>query len=409
MARSTTLGRFIERYCVLTWFAVLLMIPIAAAQGPEGFRPQAPADLPSSGRGLGETGRSELPTPPRSTQRTGRSNPRDSYVRLARAPNMFGDTLPPLVTFRPGEQTGLPSPTFSTALSGGASYNISENNTAIPTDRVYFLYNAFYNAFDTESPNFSFPFNPTQNSIDMHRYLVGFEKTFFNGDFSIDFRMPLFSGLELQGSDFTTSTGNVGNLAVYLKGLLYIDNEVAVATGMGIGLPTGSDVQMNSPASSLTIENESVRLMPFVAMTAALNDYWFLQSFSQLNFAASGNDVIGSQGQYGVFTEQNLLQFDLGGGRWLYREGVSGVAGIVELHYTTTIQDADAVFIPQFDRFGGEVTVNSNRLDLLNLTSGLHFQFGTRSNLRVGAVAPLRNQPDRVFDSELQVMFNRFF
>jgi hypothetical protein len=45
----------------------------------------------------------------------------------------------------------------------------------------------------------------------------------------------------------------------------------------------------------------------------------------------------------------------------------------------------------------------------LNLTSGLQAQLGSASSLRVGAVVPLRDQPDRVFDSEVQVSFNRRF
>jgi hypothetical protein len=322
---------------------------------------------------------------------------------------MFGDTLPPLVEFNPLDLGNVRAPGFSTALGGGASYNISENNTSIPTDRVYFIYNAFFNALQTTTGGFQ----PTTNSVDLHRYLIGFEKTFLDGNASIDFRMPLFSGLDFQDSGFVGNTGNVGNLAMYLKGLLYIDDDVALASGMGIGLPTGSDVRLQSQNDFLTIQNQSVRLMPFVAMTMSPGEKWFVQSFGQVNFAASGNDVIGGSGNYGVFTEQNLLQFDLGLGRWMWRDSqrdlFTGLAGIAELHYTTTIQDSDTVNIPITSVFGGNVTNSANRLDLLNLTSGLHFQLGPMSNLRVGAVVPLRAEPDRVFDSELQVFFNRFF
>jgi hypothetical protein len=45
----------------------------------------------------------------------------------------------------------------------------------------------------------------------------------------------------------------------------------------------------------------------------------------------------------------------------------------------------------------------------LNLTSGLQAQLGPLTALRVGAVVPLRNTPDRVFDSEIQVSLNRKF
>jgi hypothetical protein len=51
-----------------------------------------------------------------------------------------------------------------------------------------------------------------------------------------------------------------------------------------------------------------------------------------------------------------------------------------------------------------------NRVDFLNLTSGLHFQIGPLSNLRVGCAVPLHTSGEnRQFDSEIQVQFNRFF
>jgi hypothetical protein len=117
----------------------------------------------------------------------------------------------------------------------------------------------------------------------------------------------------------------------------------------------------------------------------------------------------------GPFTEQNLLHVDLSAGRWLYRDDYArygtGLAALFELHYTTTIQDADAVpFVtPGSIAAGGTITNAFNRIDVLNLTAGLHFQLTDLSNLRVAAVVPLRTDPDRQFDSEIQVSFNRYF
>ncbi|MBM4003210.1 MAG: hypothetical protein FJ295_07985 [Planctomycetes bacterium] len=53
---------------------------------------------------------------------------------------------------------------------------------------------------------------------------------------------------------------------------------------------------------------------------------------------------------------------------------------------------------------------NSGRsADLHLYTAGIHLQLAPLSNLRIGAVVPLRAAPERVFDSELQVSFNRLF
>jgi hypothetical protein len=72
------------------------------------------------------------------------------------------------------------------------------------------------------------------------------------------------------------------------------------------------------------------------------------------------------------------------------------------------MNDSDEVLVSSLGGIGS-LSNPLNRIDLLNLTSGLHFQISDLSNLRVGAVVPLRAQPERVFDSEIQVSFNRMF
>lgn len=329
---------------------------------------------------------------------------------------MFGDTLPPLISFRTRGGQGsadFPREAYQAPLGGGGSYNIAENNSAVPVDRVYFVYNGFFNAISSSNG-----FGPASvQSIDLHRYVAGLEKTFLDGNMSIDVRMPLLSGFNLNNSISESELGNVGNLTMFLKGLVYGDEDVAFSTGLGIGLPTGSDLHTRTVApfanEFLTVRNQGVRLIPFVAGTMNLSDKWFLQSFGQMNFAASGNDVVNQNGVVGVFNEQNLLQTDIGVGRWIWQDSqrpvFTGLAGIFELHYTTTINDTDRIGLGNNSFLVGELSNSANRQDLLNLTSGVQAQLGPLSALRVGAVVPLRETPDRVFDSEVQVSFNRRF
>jgi hypothetical protein len=389
-----------------------------SARGQQSFRPQGSEEL-SVGDRAGAANRLDSSAQSRSGSRPQRSSSsRATYVRVARAPNMFGDTLTPQVTFLtsrgPGQATE-PIAAFTAPLGGGGSYNIAENNTSVPTDRVYFVYNGFFNA---ASNTVAFgPNGPIQQSVDLHRYLVGFEKTFLDGNASLDVRMPFINGLEFQGFGISSDGGNVGNMTMYLKGMLYADDSSAFATGLGLGLPTGSDFDVNfpaaGPAGGLTIRNETVTLMPFVASTMSLNDRWFLQSFGQVLFVAAGDTVVRNNQEVGVYTQQNLIQTDIGLGRWLWRDSnrslFSGLAGVFELHYTSTIQDSDVLALPPGGPLGGQLSNEVNRLDLLNLTSGIHAQLGPMSSLRVGAIVPLRQAPDRVFDSEIQVSFNRKF
>jgi len=406
-------------------FAVGIGSPVDLyAQGPLSLRPTPQESSPTTSSVSPGTN-NPLTRNPSASAGTGpsissrnllRGSSRSASSRVARAPNMFGDTLPPLISFRTQRGQGsadVPTEAYQAPLGGGGSYNIAENNSAVPVDRVYFVYNGFFNAISSSNG-----FGPASTqSIDLHRYVAGLEKTFFDGNMSIDVRMPLLSGFNLSNSISESELGNVGNLTMFLKGLVYGDQDLAFSTGLGIGLPTGSDLQTRTSApfanEFLTVRNQGVRLIPFVAGTMYLSDQWFMQSFGQMNFAASGNEVVNQNGLVGVFNEQNLLQTDIGLGRWIWQDDqrpvVTGLAAIFELHYTTTIQDTDRIQLGNSSFLVGELSNSANRQDLLNLTSGIQAQLGSLSALRVGVVVPLRDTPDRVFDSEVQFSLNRKF
>jgi hypothetical protein len=347
--------------------------------------------------------------PPRpATIRTARTTARDSYVRLARAPNMFGDTVRAVGQLRTVDNVGKTNLALPILLAGAANYNIAQNNKATPTDRAYFLYNGFYRAINFVEPGLV----PRPGSADLHLYTAGIEKTFLDGLWSVDLRMPFTSGFQLNAADNNTNTGQVGNLSMFFKRMAYSGDELAVSGGLGIGLPTGSDIESTLNGSPLVVQNEAVHLMPFMAMTYLPNDDWFVQGFTSLDFAASGNEIVSGPQRFGVYTEQHLLHFDVTVGYWLAQEidrrYLEGIAAIVELHYTTTIHDTDRVPVT-LPGTNGALANDPNRIDLLNLTAGIHLQLAPLSNLRVGAVVPLRAAPDRLFDSELQVSFNRLF
>lgn len=339
--------------------------------------------------------------------RSRRSSAWDSYARLARAPNMFGDTIRPSATLIQdiGNVAGQQAQ-FDTILAAGGSYNVAENNSSLPTDRIYFLYNGFNNAVSINVPG------NTPRAIDFQMYTAGFEKTWLDGTNSIEVRMPFTSGPDYTLPGIASDSGHFGNISMFLKHLAYFDDSLAMGGGLGIALPTGSNLVTQVAFNRLEVQNEAVHLMPFLALTMTPSENWFIQAFTQFDFAANGNEVITNNQTAGRFTEQNLWHADATFGRWLARDlearYLDGIAGLVELHYTTTINDADIVPLGQggFTRF---MTVPANRVDLLNLTAGLHFQLSELATLRVAAVAPLKTSPDRVFDSEIVVAFNRFF
>ena len=346
------------------------------------------------------------PAAPRSVRRAGLRQ----YASLDRMPNMYGDLLGGLIQL---QLIDVNRPFNADLTFGvGRSYKISENTRPIPTDRIYFNYNHFHNALATEQFAPGVPGGSVLGDANVDRYTLGFEKTFFDGNSSIDFRMPFVGSFNIDnGQGFAASSGNVGDLSMFFKDLLYADDMVALAAGMGIGLPTGDDVDFLFFSQPATLHNDAVHLMPYVGAAIVPNEFWFFQMFFEIDFAANGNELSGGQQNtaLGELNEQHLFLASLSGGYWLYDNPdayyVTGIATLLELHYTTTIQDADTI------DFGiGELGNSFNRVDFLNLTSGLHFQIGPLSNLRVGCSLPLHTSGEnRQFDTEIQVQFNRFF
>jgi len=219
------------------------------------------------------------------------------------------------------------------------------------------------------------------------------------------------------------SGGNVGNLAVVLKSLLYLDDNLAVGAGMAIDTPTATDITSRLGTTNLRFENQAVHVLPYIGFiwsagdpTWGWGDGLFVSGFAQIDVATNSNPVhFVDQGlvqPLGKLTEQNLGFLDLAVGYWLYRdpsaERLTGLAAVTEIHYTTTLQDADVL--------AGENNVASivigggqNRFDVVNGTIGVQALLFDASSLRVAGVFPLGNENHRLFDSEVQVQFNRRF
>lgn len=340
---------------------------------------------------------------------------RTSFTRLARVPNMFGDSLTPTARLVIVPNSLPPVAVDVPLAGGGRRAKISENEKALPMDRMFFMYNHFADAYSAD-PNL---LTPGSQNYDLDRYTLGVEKTFFDGRTSLQARMPLSSRFVFNDGFTEVMGGEVGNLAITLKALLFEDDDetLAVGGGLTIDTPTGSDVDVQFAGNRYYIENGAVHLMPFLTALIHPDDNWFVQTSLQVDAAASGNPVIVIDGQrrtnrVGILTDQTLLYADLSVGRWLYRNDESdyfrGLAGVVELHYTTSMQDTDEVRFPTFANLN-TLSNPGNRFDFLNFTVGVHLQLDELTNVRVGGVFPLRDGFDRPFESEVQVSVNRFY
>lgn len=283
------------------------------------------------------------------------------------------------------------------SLAGGdRRFKVAENVSPIPQDRVFFNYNHFHNSLRD--------INGVSKNLD--RFTFGLEKTFHEQMSSIEIRLPFASALNSRqqlGLPETQHT-EIGNLALGFKACLLAGDDWIVAGGTTLTMPTGDDYELFSgDERTLLIQNDAVHLAPYLGYAAFPGRHWFFQTFLQTDFDLNGNDVFTDfNGFEGVLQDQNLLFLDFSLGRWLHRSSdprdwISGIALMAELHYTTTINDTD---------FVAGVTNPDNRMDVLNTTAALNFQFEI-SSLRVGAAAPLRDDEESLFDAEIIVQLNR--
>lgn len=374
------------------------------------------------------TPRPALPTPPSPAPPQPQFNPfanappnQPLLARLSRAPDMFGDSFIPLTATisaftRNTTTSGSRETVLDLPLAGGSRRFKNEHSRAMPTDRVFGTYHHFQNAL--EATSLTPGFRSTDANVD--RFTLGVEKTFADGNASIEFRMPLSVPVSLSSQDAMYRTNAVGDLVVTLKGLLYSDESQAVALGLAINTPTGNDLHVSLPNSGnngaeLTVSNNAVHLIPFLAYQAAPTDDFFFNSFLQIDTPANDNSIqVRNLGPNTVdhrkLTDQTLLYLDTSFGYWMFRdpeaEFLTGLAGLLELHYTTALNSADIVTDRnQIVTFGA----NSGSLDAINMTFALHTEIARSTIVRAGYVTPLRDGNHRFFDHEftLAVIFRR--
>ena len=359
---------------------------------------------------------------------------------LASVPEMFGDSF-----YRGGNLTLTNMPTLALSatltsdlpLAGGARRVLAaEHNKALPVDRVYFNYNHFHNALESAAAGFGGAAAlPGGRDFSINRYLLGWERTFSCGCWSAELRFPLaghyaFDAISPGGTEAAfASGGEVGNLAVLLKGVVYNDGCTVVSAGLGFDLPIGDDAEAAAltavSSTRFSLENEAVYLLPYLAAMGRPDMSRFWHAFVQLDvplaphgyrFETAG--ILPPTSIAGDWEDQTLLHLDLGGGYWLYRSactcssGITGVAAIVELHYTTPLDETDvesATIATATTTFAFDLRNAANRTDVINLTTGLHFELAHCTTLRLAAALPLREADNRWFDAEVLAQLARRF
>lgn len=299
---------------------------------------------------------------------------------------------------------------FNTVLadstSGGVGrMKIAEGGTVLPQDRFFFRHNYLAGVRHGNSRS------------ELNRIVAGFERSMLDGLFSLELRAPFATDATTSSTIDNSSISNgehtrFGNLTLNLKALLIEREAYALSCGLGIGLPSASDVTVNFADGTplLRVANESVRLQPFFGALLTPNDKWFVQSFMQLDTAANGNTVSFNPNgnglvEAGKLTDSTNLFLDVGLGYWLYRSdsknGLTGVVPMFELHHNIAMQDADVLTSGAY-----QVTNDNGATSLTNFVIGNTLEFSQRANLTTGYTAPIGGGSSQQYNGGLQVFLS---
>ncbi len=287
---------------------------------------------------------------------------------------------------------------------------ITENNNPLPQDRVFFNYNFFNNV--------------PGGLNDVNRYTLGIEKTFHDGIWSFDFRLPFAATLD---ADQTLGTlgargTELGNVVLIGKLLLLQSSQLIWSAGSGVTFPTANPTELfMGNTNILKVNNETLHVLPFTAVSWSTDPKFYVQAFLQFDLDPFGNRIYGDVPEFqemfngrrdlpqiGRLNDSSLLFVDLALGTRIYDNpgstGIKRVSAVAEFHYGTTLQDADTVA-----GNGLNLTDLSPRTDILNLTLANHILYGDGYDVASGFVLPLRRGADLPFDFEFLLQMTKFY
>jgi hypothetical protein len=248
-------------------------------------------------------------------------------------------------------------------ILGPGSYKIADNESPRPTDRVFVTYNYFDRV---EGLN-----------LGLNREVIGFEKTFLDGDASFEVRLPFLqtSG----GNNFTALTNHeVGDMTLISK-FAFINDE------------TTGNVLSGGLALTVPSADHSVVLVDGKALRSVLCQPWLGWIYNSGSFFAHGFTSLVVPTDSRDVTE---FDNDVGIGYWIYSNPDGFLRGIVptfEGHLYTPLNhrnNADLIYAP----------------NIVTLTAGVNFVMARNSTLGCAIATPITGpRPDNI---EALVSFN---
>ena len=215
---------------------------------------------------------------------------------------------------------------------------ITDNDSPRPTDRLYFNY-SYYDGIGAQV-------SPGIGNITENRPVIGFEKTFLNGNASIGMRLPF---VQLNGP-VGVAGDTVGDLTILTKYAFINDpNGGVLSAGLIVTTPTAAQGGFLSDGTPVP---HSVLFQPWVGFVSVF-ERAYVQGISAVIAATDGRDT-------------NLWSNSIGIGYWLYRADgdrfITGIIPVAEVHVRTPLNNRNINGLVYFQ-------------DQVNVTGGLHIRF----------------------------------
>jgi hypothetical protein len=286
----------------------------------------------------------------------------------------------PVTPFMLGDFVGFVTNQFS-------DMKVAEGESPQPLDRVFYRFNWYNNVAPAQwtSPT------ATIHDVDLYRNVFGFEKTLFDGNYSLGLRIP-FNTIEAEAKPDVVGEQGIqstqfGNVTGIFKAVLWEDRHTGdlISAGVTLTLPTASSLLIN-PSQSIVLY-----VQPYGAFIYNSGDLFF-QGFLSITAPI-------------LHTESIVLFTDLGVGYWWYRnpEGrfLTAFVPTFAIHIANPLRQPDSAVLDVgiFD------TLRLN--NVVDLTVGTTLEFGRRTTLGLGLVVPVTGP--KPFDLELLAQLNYRF
>src|SRR5262245_34590916 len=304
------------------------------------------------------------------------TRPDPSERELPLAFEMLGDQAPRRVTRVitvpvivpipvPGGGTTTTTRTSIAILPGTRDFKVADNGSPRPQDRIYFS----FNYFDDLNADANRRFGGDARNVRLYREAFGLEKTFFDGNASIDLRLPMNTlTVDSTQPSLNGSRTDVGDLGIILRYALLRNDELDnwLTAGIAVVVPTGPDTVAGIPAAS---GPHSTTLQPFLGALWNRGSF-YIQGFSAIDIPMDTSDV-------------TLMYNDVGIGYFLYhapeRRIVTAFAPAFEVHVTTPLDHRGPI----------SATTGTFASDIVDLSVVGNFELFGRGSLSAGIVTPV--------------------